>query len=399
MMQRILIITDKYPIDPDRSPAAWMLSHLRSLDGVADVTVVSLVRMLPRLKNLAFGGYDRRWFRVLRALPKRAQLFPHVAVHHRFCFTLPDLLGWRINPRLYLWQQSRWLRSLIHRHHFDAVLLHYLHAAAPLARMAASVNGVPLWMDENETLGSMPEEGQTPLRDWLLEQLVSADAVIAQCGVQEAEMKQALPGKRVHVIPLAVEDDLPAADPPIPPPLHCICVSRLDLASKNVDPLLRAVERVRREEGVDLRLTVAGDGFLRPALQQLARNLGIAEAVHFAGWLPQSALHNLMCAQHIAVQPSQHESFGLVALEAAAAGVPLIAGAKAGVVPDLVALAAAVRPLARSSPEEIARAILEVLGRLRVLQHQALEARGRVCEQYSWRMHARGYSALLATLE
>ncbi len=399
MTKHLLIVTDKYPIDPERSPAAWMHAHLRSLEGVADVTVVSIVRMLPRLKNLFLGGYDRRWFRILCTLPREERPFPHVIVHHRRCITLPDSMGWRINPRLYLWQQSRWLRGLLRVRSVDAVVVHYLHAATPLARFAATQRGVPLWLDENETLGSMRLEGLERLHVWLVEQLGTADTIIAQCLMQAAQLKQLLPEKSVHLIPLAVDDPLPAADPPIPPPLHCVCISRLDLYSKHVEALLHALALVRDADGPELRLTVAGDGYLLKEYRRLTRKLDISGAVHFAGWLPPAALQRTLRDQHLAIQPSQHESFGLGTLEAAAAGLPLIAGAHAGVVPDLTALGVAVRPLMTSAPEEIAAAILEVYERHREMQRQALEARGRVRENYSWQTHAGAYAALLASLD
>ncbi|MFZ1729218.1 MAG: glycosyltransferase [Bacteroidota bacterium] len=399
MRIRLLILTDKYPIDADRSPTAWMLEHLRALDGTADITVVSLVRMLPRLKNLLLGGYDRRWFRVLRALPKTEQPFPHVTVHHRRCVTVPDSLGWKINPRLLVLQQRRWLRSLTDRGSYHAVLLHYLHAAAPLARMAAQSARIPLLIDVNEGLASVREEGQNSLHQWLVAQRASADRIIAQCSVQKEEMRILLPEKSVHVIPLGIDDDAPAALPPDPPPLRCICVSRLDLRSKNMDSLLRALALLRREDGTDLRLTIAGDGFLRRELLQLAEELGISAAVNFAGWKTAGELREMMRTQHFAVQPSSHESFGLVSLEAAAAGLPLIAGARAGVVPDLASEGAGLHTLNGSSPKDIVRALRDVRDRLPELQRQAIEARGRIHERFSWSEHAKQYRALFRTLE
>jgi glycosyltransferase involved in cell wall biosynthesis len=396
---RLLILTDKYPIDVDRSPTVWMLAYLRSLGGVADVTVVSLVRMLPRLKNLMFGGYDRRWFRAVRTLPKVEQPFPHVTVYHRRCITLPDQLGWQMNPRLLVRQQRRWIHALMRSGGYDAVLLVYLHAAAPLARIAARFARIPLWIEELETLGSMSEEGQGTLHRWMLAQIASADMVISHCSVQKAELQLAFPGKPIRVIPLAIDDVVSSADSPEVPPLRCICASRLDQRTKHVDKLLRAIASVRNEDGTDLRLTVVGDGFLRRKLQLLAHELGIADAVSFAGWRPLAVLREMLRSQHFAVQPSEHESFGLVALEAAAAGLPLIAVARAGVVPDLASAGAALRTVKRSSPEEIARAIRDVRDRLPDLHRQAIEARGRIRERFSWEEHAARYAALFRTLE
>ena len=60
---RLLVVTDRYPVDPAHSPAAWMLPHLRALSHIADIEVVSLFRFFPRIKNLILGGYDRDFSR------------------------------------------------------------------------------------------------------------------------------------------------------------------------------------------------------------------------------------------------------------------------------------------------------------------------------------------------
>ena len=398
MRPRLLIVTDRYPIDPGNSPAAWMLAHLRSLEGIADVEVVSLVRLFPRIKNLLLGGYDRQWFHRRNSLGAEERPFPHVVVHHRRCLTVPDALDWRVNPRLIRLQQQRWLRSRVEAFRPDAVLVHYLHASAPLARDAAREAGIPLWIDENETIGGMPSEGQQKLRDWILAELAHADVVIAQCSVQTAELRRLLPHGAIHCIPLGVTQDVAATEAPDPPHFELICVSRLDLAGKNVDRLLHALAMLRTRHVPAVRLTIAGSGFLRPRLERLARELGIAENVTFAGWLSPPVLRRTMRRMHAAVQPSEYESFGLVALEAAAAGLPLVACTRAGVVPDLAAAGAAVLPVDTAAPEELASAIEELQIRYSELQRQALEARGRLLERYSWEAHARAYASLLRAL-
>ncbi|MBR9977606.1 MAG: glycosyltransferase family 4 protein [Bacteroidetes bacterium] len=395
MRKQLLIVTDKYPVDPGRSPTAWLLEHLRSLEGIADVTVVSLLRMLPRVKNLILGGYDRRWFRILRALPAVEQPFPHVTVYHRHCLTVPDRLGWKWNPALFVLQQQRWLRKLLHRSRFDAVLVHYLHAATPLARNGARSAGIPLWLDENEGLEALEAEGQARLRRWLLRQLSSSDIVLTQCSRQERELSGLLPHIRVHVIPPGAGDELPAGDIPPPPPFRLLCVSRLDQPGKNVAMLLHAIARLRHEEHLDVRLTIAGDGYQRRALQRMLHTLDIEDIVRFTGWLSSGALRELRREHHCAVQPSEHESFGLAALEAVAAGLPLIACADAGVVSDLLAEGAAVQTMHLCTEKQLVVAIRTACERLPELQRQAVEARGRLRERFSWSAHAEYYAALL----
>jgi glycosyltransferase involved in cell wall biosynthesis len=93
---------------------------------------------------------------------------------------------------------------------------------------------------------------------------------------------------------------------------------------KGVDVLLSAMARLPSEiDGRPVVLVIVGEGPLRDDLQALSNNLGIAERVKFIGWLrsPQAAYAS---ADVIAFPSRQHEGFGLVILEAWAAGKPLV---------------------------------------------------------------------------
>ena len=92
---------------------------------------------------------------------------------------------------------------------------------------------------------------------------------------------------------------------------------------KGVHTLLRALPRLRRRFP-GLRLVVAGTGTHEADLRALARSLRLGRAVTFTGFLDQDVLAVLAAAADVAVVPSIYEPFGMVALEAAAAGTPLV---------------------------------------------------------------------------
>jgi glycogen(starch) synthase len=78
----------------------------------------------------------------------------------------------------------------------------------------------------------------------------------------------------------------------------------------------------RRHPGI--RLVVAGSGPHDAALRQQAQALRLGRSVRFAGFVGEEELAALAAAADCAVVPSIYEPFGLVALEAAAAGTPLV---------------------------------------------------------------------------
>lgn len=77
---------------------------------------------------------------------------------------------------------------------------------------------------------------------------------------------------------------------------------------------------------VDGHLVIAGDGPMRPELEKMAGEMGIAEKVSFTGSVSDADLRALYAATSVFVLPSvaRSEAFGLVQLEAMAAGKPVI---------------------------------------------------------------------------
>ncbi|KDE54608.1 glycosyl transferase family 1 [Methanoculleus sp. MH98A] len=125
----------------------------------------------------------------------------------------------------------------------------------------------------------------------------------------------------VPVVPNGIDLARIAAVAPAAEEWDVIFIGRL-IREKNVDLLLRALVPVR-EEVPDLRALVVGDGPERPALEALARDLGLP--VTFAGFLPDyDSVIAVMKASRVFVLPSTREGFGIAALEAMACGVPVV---------------------------------------------------------------------------
>ncbi|MCM2465214.1 glycosyltransferase family 4 protein [Methanoculleus oceani] len=127
----------------------------------------------------------------------------------------------------------------------------------------------------------------------------------------------------VPVVPNGIDTERIAAVAPAAEGSDVIFTGRL-IREKNVDVLLRALVPVR-EEVPDLRALVVGDGPERPALEALARDLGLDGAVTFTGFLPDhDAVIAAMKASRVFVLPSTREGFGIAALEAMACGLPVV---------------------------------------------------------------------------
>ncbi|MFQ5688654.1 MAG: N-acetyl-alpha-D-glucosaminyl L-malate synthase BshA [Gemmatimonadota bacterium] len=95
---------------------------------------------------------------------------------------------------------------------------------------------------------------------------------------------------------------------------------------KRISDVIRIFARVA--ERVDSRLVLIGDGPDRPLADELVSSLGLEARVLFLGKL-ESVSELLVCAD-LFLLPSEQESFGLVALEAQVAGVPVVGTKNSG---------------------------------------------------------------------
>ncbi|THF63202.1 glycosyltransferase [Pseudothauera nasutitermitis] len=123
---------------------------------------------------------------------------------------------------------------------------------------------------------------------------------------------------------------------------------------KDQATLLRGFARARAHLPPGALLVILGTGRLERTLKALANELGIAEYVRFLGQVPDA--RRLFAAFDLFALSSDHEPFGMVLLEAMAAGVPVIA-TNCGGAPEVVADVQALFPL--GDDEALARLMVE----------------------------------------
>ncbi|WEK48724.1 MAG: glycosyltransferase [Candidatus Kaistia colombiensis] len=123
-----------------------------------------------------------------------------------------------------------------------------------------------------------------------------------------------------------------------PVPLPDVAIDAVSLAAR--PPGIVAVGRLSREKGFDdlitafahvathhATLTIAGEGPERPALEARIRELDLGWKVHLVGYTDPAPLYG---KARLCVIPSRTEAFGMVAVEALGAGLPVVATACAG---------------------------------------------------------------------
>jgi glycogen(starch) synthase len=196
----------------------------------------------------------------------------------------------------------------------------------------------------------------------------------------------AVPDEQVRVVPNGVDLTHWRCGAPVRDrePL-VVFAGRLEY-EKGVQVLLRTVPRLRRRvPGVSF--VIAGTGTYETELHALARRLRLSRAVRFAGHLRDGELKELYRSAAAVAVPSIYEPFGLVALEAAACGAPLVVSETGG----LAEFADGGRTAVPVAPEDVsglADALTELL-RDRDLADKLASSARDVAEMHDWHHVAR----------
>jgi glycosyltransferase involved in cell wall biosynthesis len=131
---------------------------------------------------------------------------------------------------------------------------------------------------------------------------------------------------------------LPSADSfharPFEGALNMLSVSRIE-ANKRIDWMLYALNALQQEQPplsqrADWRLDIAGKGTLIESLQKTTAELGLAERVRFLGFVSDDDLRVLFQKAHLFLMPAV-QGFGIPAVEAIGAGIPVLLHRESGV--------------------------------------------------------------------
>lgn len=195
-------------------------------------------------------------------------------------------------------------------------------------------------------------------------------------------------GKVIHngIDPARFQDRTPY---PHPRP-YALAYGRLT-HRKGFDLLLEAWATTTANDRMDL--LIAGDGEEKEFLISKAQKLGLAGNIHFIGRVLSNQIVQLLNGCRFVVVPSRQESFGIVALEAMAAGKPLVASDVGGLA-ELVSDAecASWHRLTAPTPETLAAAINDVFQNT---SKDIIARNPSLFQDYSWATVSHRYERVL----
>lgn len=226
-----------------------------------------------------------------------------------------------------------------------------------------------------------------------------ADRVIANSEFTRGELlKLGVAPERIELVYPGVDIErfrpgLPCGDLALPPGRKLILsVGRLS-RRKGFDHTIRALARLR-QHGIDADYAIIGIGEDEAYLRRTASECGVAEHVRLLGHVPPADLPRWYNACDVFAMPNRRiggddEGFGMVFLEAAACGKPVVAGTDGGTGDAVLDGATGLR-VDGSSVEAIAGALRRLFEDASLSSRLGEAGRARVVERMSWERVAEG---------
>jgi phosphatidylinositol alpha-1,6-mannosyltransferase len=366
----ILLVTELFP--PDVGGSAELLANTYERVGVAPITVLTAspnaAAATPRMQIVTAPVRTARW-----GLLHPAALLHHVGVARQ-----------------------------IRRRGRDVGAVHCARALPEgLAAMLAQAAGAPpfLCWAHGEEIGYVRSSREL---SWLASRVYGRAAAVVANSQNTADMLAAfgVGGDRIHVVrpgvdsvrfrPDAMGAAVLRAELAENGTVICLTVGRLQ-ERKGHDLAIRALAALgERPSGV--KYVIVGDGEERPRLEALVRELRLESTVVFRGRVPADDLPRYYAAADIFVHPnrivgSDFEGFGIVFLEAAASGIPVIAG-RSGGVPEAVVDGETGLLVSGTDVAEMTAALSSLLGAPERRRAMGNAGRLRAASEFTWQRAA-----------
>lgn len=287
------------------------------------------------------------------------------------------------------------LALIMRREHFHVLHLHRNHDVVPTALANLAGGHIPMVLTQHAWQFSKS----------FLQYLIwgALTRVVAVSGAVADELRKAYPytaGKTV-----VIHNGIPVADSVEEAPNYW--QKRVELKGKspllgiigffhkNQQELVGLLPKIR-ESFPHVALIVIGPIDDRKQLfEEQARQLGVLDALHFAGFIPHGEMHAALGGLDLNISMHRHEPFGLHVVEGMAAGTPLVAY-RAGGFPEIVEQER--NGYLAESPEELLQAICTLLRDKELLDKMGQSGRKRVLEFFTDDTMAAAYEALYRSI-
>lgn len=219
---------------------------------------------------------------------------------------------------------------------------------------------------------------------------ISSSVIVANSkGLQNLALNF-MPDLDIKIIPNGIDTEKfqPPKKRELSKPIKALTVCRL-ISRKRINILIEAVS-FAKENSIDIKLNIAGEGNLTDELKSLANKLNIAESVEFLGRVPAEKMPQLYRDNDIFLMSSAHEGMSNAMLEAISSGLPIITTCCEGT-EELIDDNGII--IENANPESIARAIQTITAD-KTLYEKMTAAAKRKSESFTWKIVSDKYRIL-----
>ncbi len=260
----------------------------------------------------------------------------------------------------------------------DHIHSHFGTNSAAIAMLATRLSGVPYSFTSHGP--DEFEKAQWLSLDKKLEHATFAVAVSSYGRSQLMRWSAPKQWPKIAIVHCGIDKSYLETTPTRPPDTRrFVCVARLSAEKGQL--LMIAAARRLRDAGIHCEVVLAGDGQMRPILEDAIRRAGLQNEITITGWATGQRVREEIATARAMVLPTFAENLPVVIMEAMALGRPVISTYVAGIpellqpgitgwiVPagDEIALAEAMREALETSVERLE--VMGTAGRLRVIAH------------------------------
>ncbi|HYF62784.1 MAG TPA: glycosyltransferase [Herpetosiphonaceae bacterium] len=391
---RVLYIAEYFPTPARPNLGIFVERQASHLLPWCEITVVSPTRIVPPLRVWKRMLRPRRlkeewgrWRREVVSTPPAGRV-GELPVHYPRYVSPPK----QVFHGLWGFWAYAFARPLLRRLHreqrFDLIHAHYAVPAGVVALLARRWMGVPVVLSvhgTDVTYTVRQHRLSAAIVRWAFRKV---DAIMVNSDWTRRQVLR-YGGNDATTRIVRLGGDAPAAEPAPASPadeIRLLSVGYLE-ERKGHAYVLRALRQLR-DLGYAPRYTIVGGGPLEASLKALVRELGLEDAVEFAGARPHREVWEYLARCDIFALPSWDEAFGVAYIEALGMGKPAIGCAGEGGPEDLRTLGDCVELVAPRDVASLAAALRRLLDDPGRRERMGAVGREIVERHYTWRRNA-----------
>lgn len=274
------------------------------------------------------------------------------------------------------------LKNLLKNLKIDVLNVHYASGYATLARLSAFK---PVLLN---VYGSDVYEFpfQNPLNKRIVaKNIKSATRVASTSHAMKAQTDTIYKRKdEIFITPFGVDTNVFApSEPADKSDIFKIGLVKTLQKKYGIEYLIRAVNLVKFKTDLPIKVEIYGDGAERENLKNVIKNLNLQDVIELKGKIPHAQVPNALKSFDVCVIPSLIESFGVSAIEAMSAEIPLITSDAPGLKEvNLDKITGFV--VKREDSSAIAEKLLELIANKSLCHKMGKAGRERVKAHYEW---------------